>query len=202
MSTVALAFMAGVSGSVGPCAAPRYLAVVGLAGSSPARSRFRILLAFALGVTCASVLLVESSAIVFATLAWSGALYVALGLVCLVAGGWTLLFGGERSCAHDASCVASSGASFAVGAACALVPSACCTPFLIGIGTMGATATVTANAAAAAAFALGHLGALAIVVAGSSPLMRLLANARVHEAWQTVGAGLSLALAAYYAVLA
>jgi hypothetical protein len=201
MSIVALAFVAGVSGSVGPCAAPRYLAIAGLAGSSSPRSRLRALLAFAVGVTCVSALMVESSAMVFAALAWSGVLYGVLSVAFLVAGTWSLLRG-ERACAHDSARVSSSGAAFALGAVCALVPSACCTPFLIGLGTLGANATPSVNAAAGAAFALGHLSALGTVVVGSWPLMRFLADGRARVAARTVGGGLSLALAAYYAVLA
>ncbi len=202
LSSLAIAFGAGLTGSVGPCAAPRYVAVTGIAGGSTGATRIRVVAAFIAGVVIASTAAVFSSALLIRALALSYQLYLGLSLAFFTYGAWELLAQREHRCKALRARAASMGGAFTAGAMCALLPSPCCTPVLLGLGWLPASAGLLWSAAVATAFACGHLLPLIGITLGAEPLARAFSSGEAREAARTVGAGLALALGAYYAVLA
>jgi len=197
-----LAFGAGVISSIGPCAAPRYVAIVGIVGRSNPLRRCWAVLAFATGVAVGSVAIVFSSALIARMLMWSSVLYAVLGAAFLAFGAFSLIVQRGEACAHPGPRAVSTGGVFFLGSACALVPSSCCTPLLAGLGTLASTLAPLPLVAVAIGFTLGHLSALLAAVLACTPLERLLARPNVHQAVRTVSSGLLVALGCYYAVLA
>ncbi|MDB5027162.1 MAG: putative c-type cytochrome biosis protein CcdA [Candidatus Eremiobacteraeota bacterium] len=201
-----LAFAAGGVTAVGPCAAPRYVAVAALAHA--ARRPWVVVAAFAAGLVGAYVMLGFAAGAAGAL--WSASAYVYAGLALLLAGGGvaTLLRAGHGDaagpCAHDQPGPrASLGGSFLLGASSAFVVSPCCTPVVAAIAGLTLTGGRTGEGTALlAAFACGH--ALPVLVAGSLGARFSSALRRVgsSQAPATVGGGLMLALAAYYGALA
>ena len=201
-----LVFAAGALTSVGPCAAPRYVALAALVNAS--RRPWRIIVAFAAGLVGAYVLLGAAAGVVGALWSASRIVYAALAVVLAVAGILTLLRGGaspEHECAagRDAGARASLGGTFLLGASSAFVVSPCCTPVVAGIAGLTTASGRTADGVALlAAFACGHV--LPIVVAGAlgTRVARSLRSLTASHAPAVVSGTLMLALAAYYGVLA
>ena len=203
-----LVFAAGAVTSIGPCAAPRYVALAALVNAS--RRPARIVAAFAAGLVGAYVALGVAAGALGALWSTSRLVYAALAIILAVAGLATLLRGGgDGSHVHGnahADAVGartSMGGTFLLGASSAFVVSPCCTPIVAGIaGLTTASGHTGVGAALLAAFACGH--ALPIVSAGAI-------GTRIASAFQplasshasaVVGGTLMLALAAYYGVLA
>jgi thiol:disulfide interchange protein DsbD len=202
-----LVFVAGAVTSVGPCAAPRYVALAALVNAS--RKPARVIAAFVAGLVGAYVALGIAAGSVAALWTISRFVYVALAVTLAVAGLVTLLRGGGASHAHgdvhagDAGTRASLGGTFLLGASSTFVVSPCCTPVVAGIaGLTTASGHTGAGVALLAAFACGH--ALPIVSAGAagSRIGRALRSLTASHASAVVAGTLMLALAAYYGVLA
>ena len=202
-----LVFAAGAVTSIGPCAAPRYVALAALLNIS--RRPWRIVAAFIAGLTGAYVVL-GAAAGVLGTL-WSASrfVYATLAVVLAVAGVATLLHGSSASHvhrpanAHHAGGQASLGGTFLLGASSAIVVSPCCTPIVAGIaGLTTASGHTGQGVALLASFACGH--ALPIVFAGAlgTRVAGALRSVAASHAPATVAGTLMLALAAYYGVLA
>ena len=202
-----LVFAAGAVTSIGPCAAPRYVALAALVNVS--RRPWRIVAAFVAGLIGAYVAL-GAAAGTLGTL-WSASrfVYAMLAVVLAVAGMTTLLYGGGASHVHrhaharHTGAQASLGGTFLLGASSAIVVSPCCTPIVAGIaGLTTASGHAGQGVALLASFACGH--ALPIVFAGA--LGTRIASAFRHvaasHASATIAGTLMLALAAYYGVLA
>jgi len=203
MTEIAVAFAAGVAGSIGPCAAPRYLALAGLAGGAETKTRLRTLAAFIAGVVCGSAAVVTSTTLLTRALQWSSPLYASLSALFVAYGVFALFFRREHRCSAVRTRVASFGGAFGVGAACAALPSPCCTPALLALGAVGsASPSVAFGAVIAGAFAMGHLLPLIAVSLAADPMAKAFSARNAQGAVQTVGAGLSIALGAYYGVLA
>jgi thiol:disulfide interchange protein DsbD len=210
-----LVFAAGAATSIGPCAAPRYIAVAALVSAT--RSPAHIVAAFVAGLASAYVLLGTAAGLLGAVWSRSWILYAALACV-LGAGGVITLFGGRRPCqpceganaanAFEASACASQGraglgGAFLLGAGSALVVSPCCTPVVAGIaGLTAASGHTAAGVLLLATFACGH--AIPVVAAGAlgsriaSALRRIVAS----HAPAVVSGTLMIALAAFYGLLA
>jgi cytochrome c biogenesis protein CcdA len=198
-----LVFAAGVSTSVGPCVAPRYVAVTALASAS--RRPTAIAGAFLGGVVGAYVVLgLALSAI--GTL-WSSSRFVYAALAtALAVGGIATLVRDERRCEHPAVAKdhhASGGGAFLLGASSAFVVSPCCTPIvaaIAGFTTLGGR--TVEGVALLAAFACGHAAPLLALGAFGRGLAGLVRHATLGAAPRVVGATLMLALAVYYGALA
>jgi cytochrome c biogenesis protein CcdA len=197
-----MAFGAGLAGSIGPCAAPRYLAVAGLAGGADGIARARTLATFIAGVMTGSVAAVFSSGLLARALALESQLYLMLSVVFCGFGAWMLFVSEQHRCEKRHTAVTVTGGAFAAGAMCALVPSPCCTPVLLGLGALAASSLSWWSALLAVCFAAGHLLPLGVVALGAEPLARTLVSDSTRSAARYVGAGLALALGAFYGVLA
>jgi cytochrome c biogenesis protein CcdA len=198
------AALAGVASSIGPCVAPRYLAVAALTGG---RTPWRPVVAFTLGIVVATVALgagatVASASVIMALVAHVAAIDAIVALALIVFGIATLVRDPHRCEGAHVRDARSSGA-FALGAVSAFVVSPCCTPLIVAFAGLGAFARDPWYAAASlGAFALGHAAPLLLAgIAGATlaaPLRALAASA----APAVVSGSLTIALGAYYAVLA
>jgi cytochrome c-type biogenesis protein len=198
----ALAFAAGVATSLGPCVAPRFVAVAALA--SAGRARWKSIAAFAGGLCVSYVALGVASGLLSRVAALSVHLYAALALVLLAAGSYTLLREPTlHPCDGTKAANGSLGGAFLLGTSSALVTSPCCTPVIVILGSLAAArSSAPYGAALIAAYALGH----ALPLAGAGFGWNAIGVRLNAESWsgalQTVTGALMLALAAYYGVLA
>ena len=201
-------FAAGAVTGVGPCAAPRFVAVAALAAA--ARRRWAVVVAFGTGVACAYVALGLAAGTLGTLWSASRTIYLALALALAVSAFATLL---RRPRDTHATCEgsrigttpisASAGGVFLLGASSAFVVAPCCTPVLAALaGLTVASGRVAEGSALLAAFGCGH--ALPVLLTGAigAKLTVALRPVSASGAPAVVAGGLMLALAAYYGVLA
>jgi cytochrome c biogenesis protein CcdA len=199
-------FTAGLLTSVGPCVAPRYVAVASL--TQGRRNPSVAIAAFVGGLTFAYVVL-GFAAGALGTLRSASTTIDVLLAGALVGGGCIALVRARPLDANHHRCEPrgtrerhSLGAAFLLGASSALVVSPCCTPV---VGAVAATTTALGNplmgAALLAAFALGH----ALPLIGVGQLRALVERGVPPAAAQApaiVSAVLMIALGLYYGMLA
>lgn len=205
-----LVFGAGIVTSVGPCAAPRYVAVAALAHA--ARAPWKIVLAFAAGLVGAYVGLGAAAGAVGALWSASRAVYGALAFALLAGGIVTLLraaLGGDAvGCSGDGAQrgsqgTVSAGGALLLGASSVLVVSPCCTPIVAGIaGLTIATSRTLDGVTLLAAFACGHVVPVALAGALGGRFAVSVRRLAASQAPTIVSGSLMLALAAYYGALA
>ncbi len=202
-----LVFAAGMVTSIGPCAAPRYVALAALVNAS--RRPARIVAAFVAGLVGAYVVLGAAAGALGALWSASRFVYAALAVMLAVAGVTTLLRGGSASHVHDIAHAhqtggrASLGGTFLLGASSALVVSPCCTPIVAGIaGLTTASGHTGVGVALLATFACGHALPIVSVSALGTRVAQTLRQVAASHASPVVAGTLMLALAAYYGVLA
>jgi len=208
-----LVFAAGVVTSIGPCAAPRYVAVAALVNAS--RAPVRVVVAFVAGLVGAYVLLGAGVGLLGTLWKSAGIVYEVLAVVLGVAGLFTLLrgdgshhvgshHGGSHHASNGARRRVSMGGTLLLGASSALVVSPCCTPLVAGIAglTMTNGGHALAGAALLAIFACGH--AMPVFAAGAlgSRIAFAMRRLAASHAPSVVAGTLMLALAAYYGALA
>ena len=209
-----LVFAAGVATSVGPCVAPRYVAVAALANA--ARRPWHVVGAFVAGLVGAYALLGLAAGALGTLWSTSGTVYLILAAGLGAGGILTLLradprdrhdhdhdHGGRRDGGRAKRAQASAGGTFLLGASSAFVVSPCCTPVVAGIAGLTTLGGRTVEGVALlVAFALGH--ALPLLAAGvlGTRIAALLARAAASSAPAVVAGTLMLALAAYYGALA
>jgi cytochrome c-type biogenesis protein len=196
-----LLFLNGTLTSIGPCIAPRYVAVAALAGSS--RRPLAVLSLFGLGVVGAYVALGAAAGALGALIAWSAPLYATLATILIVAGIVTLVRATPHAHAEGtaARVPASAGGTLLLGAATTLVVSPCCTPVIAAIaGLTIVSGRPATGAALLIAFALGHAAPLLLAAAGArAPFAQRLGASPVPS---IVGATLLIALGGFYGALA
>jgi cytochrome c biogenesis protein CcdA len=197
-----LVFAAGALTGVGPCTAPRYVAVAALANAA-VRPAFAIA-AFVTGLVGANVVLGLAGGALGTLLAASGRLYVALAIVLGAAGMLALWRGDPASHRHDVHLRSGGlGGAFLLGVSSAFVVAPCCTPVLASIAGLTTSGGPTLGAAALlAAFGLGHASPVVAAGALGTRIARLLRRASASQAPAIVSGGLMLALAGYYGALA
>jgi cytochrome c biogenesis protein CcdA len=194
-----LAVLAGAATSIGPCVAPRYLALAALIGT---RRPFVPVAAFMLGLVIATVTL-GAGASIAAVLVTHVATIDAVMAVLLIGLGIATIVR-EPRCTHATALrpVRASGA-FALGAASALVVSPCCTPLIVGFAGLGAFDRDPLVACAyVAAFAFGHALPLAFAGIASTPFAAAGRVLAATAAPAVVSGSLTIALGAYYGLLA
>ena len=198
-SAYPLVFVAGLATSIGPCVAPRYVAVAALAQAS--RRPVVIVGAFVAGTALTYVALAIVAAAVGQLWSASHAVYAGFALILAVAGVAALVRAdGRRGCAH---LHARAGGPFLLGATSALVVSPCCTPVVAALAGLTALAGHTGTAIAlSATFALGHGSPLIAAGLLGARIAPLFARAAASQAPGIVSGALLLALAAYYGILA
>jgi cytochrome c-type biogenesis protein len=208
-AALGLVFLAGVVTSIGPCIAPRYVAIAAIVG----RDRRPIVptLAFVLGLIGSYVALGFAGGLLGTVWSLSSTIYVVLA-AGLIGSGCIAL---ARAVPSDpiAQCCArptpaggaqrSLGAIFLLGAASAFVLSPCCMPIVAAIvATSTAIGKPLLGAALLLSYAAGH--ALPLLFAGGlgSVVRRFVPRAMSGQGPAIVSAVLMLALGIYYAVLA
>ncbi len=197
----ALACVAGVATSVGPCVAPRFVAVAALA-SSPGVARWKTVSAFAAGLCASYVVLGIAAGLAARIAAISAHVYALLAVVLLVFGLKTL-WSEPESCMHGDPKPRSLGSACLLGMSLALVASPCCTPVIVVLGSLAASGPSPAfGALLIGSYAAGHALPLAGAGFGWQWIGARLDVRSLRPAMQTIGGALMLALAGYYGVLA
>ena len=212
-AAVGLLFVAGTITSVGPCVAPRYVAIAAIVNGYPRPIVPTV--AFVGGLVSAFMALGFGAGVVGNLGNSSSLVYALLALGLIAAGCVTLVRAVPQRCAagcdaghHHAAAQKTAqhrslGAVYLLGATSALVVSPCCTPVL---GAIVATSTAIGKPVAGmlllASFALGH--ALPLFFAGSvaSGLRRVVRWRIPEQVPAIIGGVLMLTLGAYYGALA
>ncbi len=198
---VAAAFTAGLSTSVGPCVAPRYLALTAIAAQTTGLARWIRIGCFVAGLLACYALLATTASLVSELTASSHAIYLLLALAFFGFGLRALIV--RRQCSHETPAKASSGAALLSGGSLGLVLSPCCTPVVAMIASIGVSSGSFATALTGAlAFAAGHVAPLATIGLGLSAVERCAPIRALSSAGTTISGGLSIALAFYYGILA
>lgn len=198
---MAAAFTAGLSTSVGPCVAPRYLALTAIAARTTGRARWIRIGCFVTGLLACYALLATTAALIGSVTAFSQVIYALLALGFLSFGLHALI--ARHACSHALPAQPSRGASLLSGGALGLVLSPCCTPNVAMMASVGISSGSFATALEGAlAFAAGHVAPLATIGLGLGAADRFAPGRALREAATTISGGLSIALAAYYGLLA
>lgn len=201
-----LVFSAGVLSSVGPCVAPRFVAVSAIAGAS---ARPALVVAAFIGGLVAAYAAIGAALVAIADVveiaAW---VYGAVAIALVVGGLWTV----ARAHAHTDTCEHAPQAppgrttlarTALLGASFAFVVSPCCTPIVLAV--VAATTTWGGplhGAELLAFFGLGH--SLPLVVSGvaGARIAAWAARRRLDQAVAIASGTMMFALGLYYAALA
>jgi cytochrome c biogenesis protein CcdA len=195
-----LLFAGGVATSLGPCAAPRYIAVAAFSNAS-SRPLVPTTL-FIAGLIGGYICLGCAASALGALHIWSTWVYLGLAIVLGVAGLVTLLRRHDHGDAAQRS-VAGSGSAFLVGATSVLVMSPCCTPIVAGIaGLTIASGRASDGAGLLASFALGHAAPLAAAALLGDRVRRAAHRMADSPAPAVIAGTLMLALGAYFGTIA
>jgi len=196
-----LVFAAGLVTSVGPCAAPRYVAVAALAHG--ARRPWAVAAAFSAGLVGAYVVLGLGAGMLGAMWSASSFIYAALAVVLAVGGIATLIRAGAADAPRCNDHAPRAGGPFLLGASSAFVMSPCCTPVVAAIAaTTMASGPAPSGTALLAAFACGHAVPVVTACALGTHVSGALRRWTASQAPAIIAGSLMLALAAYYGVLA
>jgi cytochrome c biogenesis protein CcdA len=197
-----LVALAGAVTSLGPCVAPRYVAITALLGE---RRRTLTVAAFVAGMVTAYTALGFGAGLLAQIAGHASSLYAILA-VALAAGGLITLCR-RSSCDHSHDAIQTSSEPhrmsgvFSLGAASALVVSPCCTPILAAVVGMSVDANPATRAELLAAFALGHAAPLFAVGTLGSLCARTFRTWNASPAPAVVSGALMLGLGAYYGLL-
>jgi cytochrome c biogenesis protein CcdA len=204
--TEAMALLAGVVTSFGPCAAPRLMAIAALVGGARRWRRVALVGAFAGGLCACYVLLGLAGGAIGMLAAYSSWVYATVSAAAIVLGVRTIAKdAAENHCtghslASRGGCAP--GAVFLAGCGFVGIASPCCGPLAAALTGAGVAAgNWPAAALMLGAFAAGH--ALPLVVLGNLwvRLQDLVSRRWPAGAAATVGGTLMLALGAYYGLL-
>jgi cytochrome c biogenesis protein CcdA len=197
-------FAAGAASSIGPCVAPRFIAVSGLAAGKARGRAAALVFAFIAGLTVTYAAFGAVSSLLGRAMQLSTYTYWAVALT-LATGGCIALWRGEKTCSHARrhDIGESSGSAMLLGSSFALVVSPCCTPLIVGIlAYTSAAGNAGYGSLLLACFALGHALPIVPVALSANGATRILQRYSVQQAASVVSATLMLGLSAYYAVLA
>jgi thiol:disulfide interchange protein DsbD len=190
---------AGLITSIGPCIAPRYIAILGLCTGRPLGTRARIIGAFVLGTVLGYLTLANVAAVLARTVAFSQIIYVAMSATLIVCAIVTLLRADRHTCASLQNTSESLGGAFLLGLTSCFVISPCCSPVIAGFGVYGAGQPLNPSILVVA-FCAGHFAPLVAGMMSFRFLPRL--SEMFAGATSTVSAGLLASMGAYYALLA
>ncbi len=203
-SAAGLVFLAGAASSVGPCTAPRLVAIAALTARQSARQICKTTLSFVAGLSVAYASLGLVAWAIGSVVSLSIYIYLALG-IGLFCGAIVTLAKRSPACEGHLARTrgGSAGAIFLLGASFAFVVSPCCTPIVIAI--LAYTSQISSPAYAAlllCVFAIGHALPVLVLSGGVCVLPRRGARFRFGDAFGVVSGGLMLALSGYYLCLA
>ena len=193
-----VAFAAGAVTSIGPCVAPRYIAVAALVqrGAHPAGA----VATFVAGLLTGYAALGFGIGFVGSLVAHASAIDLLLA-VSLTACGIAQLARNPGP-AHEHGALRASGI-FSLGAGSALIVSPCCTPIVAAVAGMGAVdGRPAVSALLLASFALGHAMPLLGLGASGSLFAARFTSRAGRSVTATISGALMLGLGAYYGVLA
>ncbi|HEY5348320.1 MAG TPA: cytochrome c biogenesis protein CcdA [Candidatus Lustribacter sp.] len=194
--------LAGIATSLGPCVAPRYVAIAALLGE---QRRTLTIATFVAGLLTAYAALGFSAGVLGQLAGHASALYCVLAAALTGAGIATLLRGPDCGHAHEArhgSRRRRTSAVFSLGAASALVVSPCCTPVVAAVlGMTALDGNPLSRMALLGAFALGHAAPLFVVGSLGSLGSRTFRTWSASSAPAVVSGTLMLALGVYYGLL-
>jgi cytochrome c biogenesis protein CcdA len=194
-----LVFAAGLLTGFGPCTAPRYLA---LAPMLRGRGRTRTIGIFVIGMLVTYAAIAFGLGVVVDVTRAASAVYLIFSAALVILGLRTLLRSGDCAHAHAGGHVRTSGA-FSLGAASALGVSPCCTPVLIAVsGAAAADGDAGSRLILLAAFVLGHAAPLFAAAPLTAALARGANRWKLDPAPAVVAGALTIALGAYYGLLA
>ena len=192
-------FCGGLITSIGPCVAPRYIAITALTGTQ--RRAVLPIGVFATGLLAAYVALGWISGALGFLVNASAVIYAILAVGLVVGGLWTLV-GLRRRHAHSSTPPQSLGAALLLGMASAFVASPCCTPIVASVVAYSAIAGKPAfGATLLFFFALGHIAPLAAIAFLGGPLRATLVRFAHAQAPAIASGVLMLALGLLYGVL-
>src|SRR5579885_2045611 len=199
----ALVFASGAVSSVGPCTAPRFIAVAGITAHRSRGPALGACAAFIGGLVAAYAGFGAAAIVLARVLALSGVVYALLATVLAAAGAAALWRDGRCTRDHSERTPQSLGGVFLLGASFALVVSPCCTSLVAAILASSAPASSPGlGAMLLAAFAAGHTAVLFLAAFGAHGVSRILQRYAIGEAGSVIGGTLMLALAAFYGALA
>ncbi len=194
------ALIAGAATSVGPCVAPRYVAVAAISNGTRA-GRLSRLGAFVAGTIAFSVAIASIGSLLIHIARFSPLVYWSLSFSLVVCGARGLWLGGGHACGRRDGSIPSTGGAFLLGAATSTTISPCCTPVLIAFGALGgASLTPERVVALMAAYLAGHIAPALLLYTSATAARAMTAVSR--DAAATVAAAVTIALGLYYAVLA
>ena len=194
------AFAAGLTTSIGPCVAPRYLALTAMVANTSGSARWIRIGLFVAGLLACYALLATTASLIGVVTSFSRIIYLALAIGFLILGLHALV--AREICTHSHP-QPSSGAAALSGGALGLVLSPCCTPVVAMMATVSASqGTFATSLAGVLAFAAGHVAPLATIGLGLGGAQRIVPIRVLSSAASTIGGALSLALATYYGFLA
>jgi cytochrome c biogenesis protein CcdA len=201
-SRLPIVAFAGVVTSLGPCVAPRYVAVAALLGE---RRRTLTIATFVLGMLTAYAALGFGTGLLAQLAGHASALYLLLATALGCAGLITLSRSPHCDHAHDErrrSQPRRLSGVFSLGAASAFVVSPCCTPVVAAVlGMTAFDANPLSRAALLGAFAMGHAAPLFIVGSLGTLCARSFRSWNASPAPAIISGTLALALGAYYGLL-
>jgi cytochrome c-type biogenesis protein len=200
------AFAAGVLSSIGPCIAPRLLALAAVVTN--ARRPLRLTAAFVTGLVAAYASFGLVGSLLGEVRALQTAIYALVACAAFVGGVRQLVVVGAH--AHEHACDAhaphgttpSLGGAALLGASFAFVVSPCCTPLVVAlVAYAGNVGSPSAAAALLAAFALGHALPLFAVAFGGARIGRIVGRVANAQAVAVVSGALLIGLGAYYGLM-
>lgn len=198
---LAAAFGVGLSTSIGPCAAPRYVALTVLMAREEGGDRWAAAASFVVSLFAAYTAIMLVASLIWRALALSAALYLvcagvflAMGMRCVLA---------RTRCDHAAGTNTSRRPALLLGALSGLMFSPCCSPVAMLIGGAGlASGSMGMPFVTMAVFLAGHITPVVLTGAFTSSLSVILERHDARQALRIVNAGLMIALAGYYGLLA
>lgn len=199
------AFLAGLSTSIGPCGAPRYLAL-GTLLSTSSQPRMLIVGTYLLGLVGTYTCLCVGAGFLAQVLAHTVLLHLLFASVLVISAGTVLWVEPDHS--HQPP-EARGSASFFLGCIGGCTLSPCCSPIVLAFASLNLNERdPIAAGMLAGAFVVGHLALLVLIpVTQNTCLKRLRLGDRVggffpRGSAATCTGTLTLALAAYYGLTA
>lgn len=194
-------FGAGAMTSIGPCIAPRYVALAALVHRS--RYPWRTAASFAAGVITVYIAIGAGAELLSAVRAWSTTIDLALAAALAAGGSATLLRESADFHPHEACARGQGGGAYVLGAMSALVVSPCCTPVVAAIAGLGMLdARPVEVALLVTAFAAGHVAPIGAAVVLGTRSTHTLTRLGAASGNGVIAGTLMLALAAYYGLRA
>lgn len=198
----ALVFAMGVASSVGPCVAPRFLALAACVTGN--KNVTRTVTSFIGGLVAAYILFGLTISLISNLQLLASSIYVIVAAALVLGGIYTLWHARSNDlCDHPAGpTVLTWWRTALFGASFAFVVSPCCTPFVIAILVLTArVGSPVFGMVLLGFFALGHAVPLVAYGLAGGRLNAMLSRFRLDQAAAIASGTLMLALGSYYVVL-